>query len=103
VKINRKFWPQEKICECLFKTLTARETFVAVSIWLGLRQKEIAGSMGISQRCVRFHLANILSKTGCQSCVEIALLVERAKRPALPLLPASVFFFAVENWINRKK
>ena len=97
-----KFW-QEKVCEELFQSLTAQEVMVAASICCGLRDKEIADSMGRTQRTVRFHLEHILLKTGCRSRVEIALLVERARRPALSLLPANIFFFAVENWINRKK
>jgi DNA-binding NarL/FixJ family response regulator len=96
-----KFW-QEKVCEEIFQSLTAQEMMVSVSIWCGLRDKEIADSMGRSQRTVRFHLENIFLKTGCRDRVAIALLVERARRPALSLLPANIFFFAVENWKSRR-
>ena len=51
------------------KTLTApafspRELQVLVEVSHGLRNREIAGSLGISEAGVRFHLKNIYRKTG---------------------------------------
>ena len=45
-------------------TLTAREVQVLEGVSRGLRNKEIAGSLGISEETARVHVRNILSKLG---------------------------------------
>jgi DNA-binding NarL/FixJ family response regulator len=52
--------------------LTQRETQVLDLVTRGLRNKEIATRLAISQNTVKYHLGNILSKLHAQSRVELA-------------------------------
>jgi two-component system nitrate/nitrite response regulator NarL len=64
----------------LNKLLTAREVQVA---HLALRQfstRAIAGELGISERTVKFHIANIFLKTGARNRRQLMAIVSRNKR-----------------------
>jgi DNA-binding NarL/FixJ family response regulator len=52
--------------------LTAREIEVLGLVTLGLRNKEIAGRLGISENTAKFHLRNILEKLHAESRTELA-------------------------------
>jgi DNA-binding NarL/FixJ family response regulator len=52
--------------------LTPRELEVLGLVTRGLRNKEIAGSLGISENTVKFHLRNILDKLHAGSRAEVA-------------------------------
>lgn len=52
--------------------LSERETQVLDLVTQGLRNKEIAARLGISQNTVKYHLGNILSKLHAQSRAELA-------------------------------
>jgi two-component system NarL family response regulator len=52
--------------------LTEREVGVLRGVVEGLRNKEIAGRLGISENTVKFHLRNILDKLHAQSRAEAA-------------------------------
>ena len=60
--------------------LTDRELDVLRLIVDGLRNKEVAGELGISENTVKFHLRNILDKLHAQSRAE---MVARAVREGL--------------------
>ena len=51
--------------------LTPREIDVLKLIAQGLRNKEIARLLGVSEETVKTHVSNILTKLGCASRVEI--------------------------------
>jgi len=57
--------------------LTERETDVLSLVTQGLRNKEIAGRLGISENTVKFHLRNILDKLHARSRAEVAALAVR--------------------------
>ena len=52
--------------------MTERETDVLRLVTEGLRNKEIAARLGISENTVKFHLRNILEKLHAQSRAEVA-------------------------------
>jgi DNA-binding NarL/FixJ family response regulator len=53
-------------------TLTARELDVLELVTAGLRNKEIAGRLGITENTAKFHLRNILEKLHADSRTELA-------------------------------
>jgi DNA-binding NarL/FixJ family response regulator len=53
-------------------TLTARELDVLGLVTAGLRNKEIASRLGISENTAKFHLRNILEKLHAESRTELA-------------------------------
>lgn len=53
--------------------LTARENQVAELVERGLRNKEIANSLGIQTGTVKIHLKHIFEKTGCRGRYGLAL------------------------------
>jgi DNA-binding NarL/FixJ family response regulator len=57
--------------------LTDRELDVLRLVTDGLRNKEIAGRLGISENTVKYHLGNILAKLHAQSRTELAALAVR--------------------------
>ena len=52
--------------------LTDRETEVLSLVTAGLRNKEVAARLGISENTVKFHLRNIIEKLHVQSRAELA-------------------------------
>ncbi|MBI2764153.1 MAG: response regulator transcription factor [Chloroflexi bacterium] len=52
--------------------LTARELEVLQLVTAGLRNKEIAGQLGISENTAKYHLRNILEKLHAESRTELA-------------------------------
>ena len=64
----------------LVEPLTTREHEVLVLVADGLRNREIAGRLGISEHTVKFHLAAIFGKLGASSRTE---LVRKALRLGL--------------------
>jgi DNA-binding CsgD family transcriptional regulator len=55
----------------LVEALTAREHEVLVLVADGLRNREIAARLGISEHTVKFHLAAIFGKLGASSRTEV--------------------------------
>ena len=55
--------------------LTAKEIEVLRFVCEGLEYSEIAERMHISQRTVKFHISNILSKTGYANKTRLAIAV----------------------------
>ena len=53
--------------------LTARENEVAALVERGMRNKEIANSLGIQTGTVKIHLKHIFEKTGCRGRYGLAL------------------------------
>lgn len=58
--------------------LTDREKEVLRSLALGLSNQEIGDRLFMSVNTVRFHLSNLLSKTGCSTRTELAILAARS-------------------------
>lgn len=58
--------------------LTAREAQVLESLLWGLSNKEIAGKLGITERTVKFHISNMLSKVGVGSRRELMRVFTRS-------------------------
>jgi DNA-binding NarL/FixJ family response regulator len=58
--------------------LTERELDVLRLVVAGLRNKEIAADLGISENTVKFHLRNILDKLHAQNRAEVVALAMRA-------------------------
>ena len=54
------------------ETLTERETEVLRLVTIGLRNREIAARLGISENTAKFHLRNILDKLQARSRAELA-------------------------------
>ena len=53
-------------------TLTEREVAIVQGVESGLRNKEIARQLGLSENGVRYHLKNIYRKTGARSRIDAA-------------------------------
>jgi DNA-binding NarL/FixJ family response regulator len=62
------------------EVLTERESEILVLIAKGLRNKEIAASLGISKRTVEYHVSNILEKLGAKSRLEAVLNYKEIRR-----------------------
>ena len=60
-----------------FDSLTEREYAVAVAVGKGLNNREIAESLGITERTVKAHLTAIFEKLGLRDRVQLALTVNR--------------------------
>jgi DNA-binding NarL/FixJ family response regulator/signal transduction histidine kinase len=70
----------ERLAERLHRqdALTAREREVLTLVAEGLRNKEIAGRLGTTEKTVQFHTANIFGKLGAQSRTEaVRIAIER--------------------------
>ena len=63
------------------QNLTRRERQIMDLLVLGKTNKTIAYELGISQKTVDFHRANILDKAGVDSVVELLRLTQKAKMP----------------------
>jgi DNA-binding NarL/FixJ family response regulator len=59
--------PQEK--------LSRKEVKVALLVWQGRTNPEIAGALGTSEQVVKNHLRNVFDKLGVWSRLELALYV----------------------------
>lgn len=57
---------------------TEKELEVLRYIAMGYTNQEIADELMISINTVRFHLANLISKTGCNSKIELAILATKS-------------------------
>jgi DNA-binding CsgD family transcriptional regulator len=64
--------------------LTPREMQVLQLVAAGLRNKEIAGALSITERTAAFHVGNILTKLGADGRVEAIALAQRLGLLALP-------------------
>lgn len=58
--------------------LTAREQDVLRSLALGLSNQEIGEQLFMSANTVKFHIGHLLSKTGCATRTELAILAARS-------------------------
>jgi DNA-binding NarL/FixJ family response regulator len=70
---------------------TSREAEVIRMLSEGLSNKEIGNNLGISERTVKFHVANVFAKLGAHdrsSAIEIAHSLSASKAFALPTRPA---------------
>ena len=54
-------------------SLSGREQEVALCVATGLKNKEIAGRLFLSEQTVKHHLSRIFHKTGAKDCFEVAL------------------------------
>jgi FixJ family two-component response regulator len=61
-----------------FATLTERERTVLALVMRGDRNKQIAGSLGVTERTVKAHRAAITAKLGVHSVAELAILASEA-------------------------
>lgn len=85
----------------LNKVLTAREVQVA---HLALRQfstRAIAGELGISQRTVKFHVANIFLKTGARNRRQLVTVVSTQKRSVHSTPPLETHLMSSATTTNR--
>ncbi len=65
------------------EALTERETEVLRLVARGKRNREIADELGVTERTVKYHTANIFAKLGVRSRAEaIALAWKEARGPA---------------------
>lgn len=75
---NRK---ETRDVQSRIQNLTRRERQIMALLVLGKTSKTIAYELGISQKTVDFHRANILDKAGVNSVVELLRLTQKAKSP----------------------
>lgn len=61
------------------KTLTSREYEIFSLLVDGMANKEIAYTLGLSERTVKFHRANIMNKTKSGSLADLVRLAEKLK------------------------
>jgi DNA-binding NarL/FixJ family response regulator len=73
-ELNR---PQATVTRLGPDRLTDRELDVLRLVTAGLRNKEIAGRLGISENTVKYHLKNILEKLHAESRTEVAAMAVR--------------------------
>ena len=69
--------------------LTPREEEVAAAILDGLSNKRAAHLLGISVRTVEMHRAHLISKLGVRNMAEAAVLLARARLPAMAAAPVA--------------
>lgn len=70
--------PQVKLGLADSNELTEREMEVLRCIAMGHTNQEIADELDMSVNTVRFHLSNLLSKTGCNSRIELAITATKS-------------------------
>ena len=75
--------------------LTPKEIEVLRLICDGLEYDEIAGKLNISERTVKYHVSNILSKTGYANRTRLAIAVTN-KNFIVPNLPEEKEFSTIE-------
>ncbi|WP_261842062.1 response regulator transcription factor [Aliamphritea ceti] len=76
LKVSSRYMQVES-CEgaVFFDELTAREQMVAQLIAQGASNKEIAGSLGVTERTVKAHVSSIFAKSGARDRVHLVLLL----------------------------
>lgn len=77
---------QEKLKRSQIEALTPREREVLGHVISGLLNKEIAGEVGISERTVKFHRANLMNKLGAESVADLVRLATELGATARELL-----------------
>lgn len=60
------------------KTLTKRETEILTCVGRGLKNKEIAVLLGISEKTVKHYMTNIMNKLQVQNRVQAALIAQQS-------------------------
>lgn len=75
---TRRQWREQQDVQSRTRLLTQREREVMDRLLAGKTNKSIAFELGISQKTVDFHRANILDKVGVNSVVELIRLVQKA-------------------------
>jgi DNA-binding NarL/FixJ family response regulator len=78
-------WAEETVAEPAHSPLTAREVQVAELVEHGMKNRDIAGTLGITTGTVKIHLKHIFEKTGIRGRYGLALSGLKAKG----VLPAS--------------
>ncbi|RYG85824.1 MAG: response regulator transcription factor, partial [Alphaproteobacteria bacterium] len=63
-----------------FSTLTPREADILPLLVKGYSNKEIARSLGISEKTIKYHLTHLLKKLGVRNRVEAALIASHHLR-----------------------
>ena len=77
LRIRRQHKERQDV-QARIQHLTQREREVMDRLIAGKSNKTIAFDLGISQKTVDFHRANILEKVGCASVVELVRLAQKA-------------------------
>jgi len=75
---TRRQWREAREVQSRMRLLTEREREVMDRLVAGKTNKSIAYELGISQKTVDFHRANVLQKVGVNSVVELVRLVQKA-------------------------
>jgi FixJ family two-component response regulator len=76
---SRRQHKERQDVQSRMELLTQREREVMDRLVAGKSNKNIAFDLGISQKTVDFHRANILEKVGVSSVVELVRLTQRAE------------------------
>lgn len=63
---------------------TQRETEVAVLLAQGLKRNEIARRLDIAETTAKFHINNIIEKTGTESAYHASLVLGLTRPPVSP-------------------
>jgi DNA-binding NarL/FixJ family response regulator len=77
VMAGETVWPEETpavaVGSASSRDLTGRELDVLRELAMGRRYEEIADSLGITTNTVKYHIKNILQKTGCRSTLQLVV------------------------------
>lgn len=76
--INMKEEQQKVETKALIETLTPRELEIMTWVIAGKLNKEIAYELGIAEKTVKVHRAQVMQKTGVESVAELVRLADRA-------------------------
>lgn len=72
----------QQALEQKFAQLSSRENQVLSQVIQGKLNKQIAAALGLAERTVKAHRANLMDKLGVGSVAELVRLVEQLDRPA---------------------